>query len=126
MDIEQWISCIAEAYKEAGETFSPRKKEILLEPLAEDNLNIDERTRYAIAFGIIAEPLNIQDESFNEVIEETTELFTRYFFKKASLGKTFGPVTRVEQRFGHSLEANYAVSGGPFIDMAKTYWTYKL
>jgi phage FluMu protein Com len=126
MNIEQWIACIAEAYKEAREKFSPRKKKILLAPLPEDNLNVDEGTRHAIASGIIVEPLTIQDESFEEVIEETTELLTRYFFKKVTLGKTFGPITRVEQKFGHSLEANYAVSGGPFIDMAKTYWTYKL
>jgi len=126
MNIEQWISCIAEAYKEAGKTLSLRRKEILLGPLPEDNLNIDERTRYAMAFGIIAEPLTVQDESVKEVIEETTELFTRYFFKKVTLGETFGPITRVEQKFGHSLESNYAVSDGPFFDMAKTYWTCKL
>jgi len=126
MNIEQWISCIAEAYKEAEETFSPYKKKMLLRELPEDNLNMEERTRYAIAFGVIAKPLTIQDESLNDVIDETTELVTRYFFKKATLGETFGPITRVEQTFGHSLEANYAISGGPFIDMAKTYWTYKL
>jgi hypothetical protein len=126
MNIEQWVSCIAEAYEEAGVALSPRKKEALLEPLAEDNLNIDERTKYAMAFGIIGEPLKIQDESLNEVVEVTTELFTRYFFKKVTLGKTFGSIRRVEQKFGHSLESNYAVPGGPFIDMAKTYWTYKL
>jgi hypothetical protein len=126
MNIEQWVSCVAEAYEEAGDALSPRKKETLLEPLAEDHLNIDERTKYAKAFGIIGEPLKIQDESLNDVVEVTTELFTRYFFKKVILGKTFGSIRRVEQRFGHSLESNYSVSGGPFIDMAKTYWTYKL
>ena len=26
MNIDQWILCISEAYIEAGETFSPRKK----------------------------------------------------------------------------------------------------
>jgi len=126
MNIEQWISCMAEAYKEVGKTLSPRKKEILLGPLLEDNPNTDERTKYAKAFGAIVEPLATQDESFKEVIEETTELFTRYFFKKVTLGEAFGPITRVEQKFGHSLEANYAISGGPFMDMARTYWTYKL
>jgi len=98
MNIEQWISCISEAYKKAEETFSSRKREMLLGELSQDNLDID----------------------------ETKELVTRYFFKKVALGETFGPITRVEQRFGHSLESNYDISSGPFIDMAKTYWTYHL
>jgi len=106
MNIGQWISCIAEAYETAGKAFSLHKKEMLLGELPEDNLNINQDTR--------------------DIIDETTELVTRYFFKKATLGETFGPITRVEQRFGHSLEANYAISGGLFIDMVKTYWTYKL
>ena len=103
MNIEQWIPCIAEAYKEAGETFSPHKKKMLSEELPEDSPNIDQATRLSIM-----------------------ELVIRYFFKKVTLGETFGPITRVEQTFGHSLEANYDISSGPFIDMAKTYWTYQL
>ncbi len=106
MNVEQWISCISAAYKIAGETFSPHKKEILLGALPKDNLNINQDTK--------------------NIIDEAVELVTRYFFKKVTLGETFGPITRVEQRFGHSLEANYETSGGPFIDMAKTYWTYNL
>lgn len=105
MNIEQWISCIAEAYDTAGEAFSPRKKEMLLEELPEDNVNINQHTK--------------------DIINETVGLVTRYFFKKASLGETFGSIVRVEQRFGHSLETNYDISSGPFIDMAKTYWTYQ-
>ncbi len=106
MNIEQWISCITEAYETAGETFSPRKKEMLLEELPKDNLNINQDT--------------------TDIINETVELLTYYFFKKVSFRETFGPIIRVEQKFGHSLEANYDISGGPFIDMAKTYWTYQL
>jgi len=126
MNIEQWISRIAEAYKTAGEAFSPRKKKMLLEELPEDTLNIDEATRLGIQAGIIPKPLEIQDESLNNVIDDTKELVTRDFFKKVTLGETFGSITRVEQKFGHSLEANYGISTGPFIDMAKTYWTYQL
>ncbi len=106
MNIGQWISCISAAYKIAGETFSPHKKEILLGTLPKDNLNINQDTK--------------------DIIDEAVELVTRYFFKKVTLGETFGPITRVEQRFGRSLEANYDISNGPFIDMAKTYWTYHL
>lgn len=126
MNIDQWISCISEAYEIIGETLSPRKKQILLGELSEDNLNRDEDTRYAIAFGVIKKPLTIQDEFLNDVIDETTELVTRYFFKKVALRETFGSIIRVEQRFGCSLETNYDISSGPFIDMTKTYWTYRL
>jgi len=126
MNIEQWISCIAEAYKTAGEAFSPRKKAMLLEELPKDSPSIDRATRLSIEVGIIPKPIEIQDESLDDVIYDTNELVIRYFFKKVTLRETFGPITRVEQRFGHSLEANYGISSGPFIDMAKTYWTYQV
>lgn len=126
MNIDQWILCISEAYKEAGETFSPRKKEILLGELPQDSPNTDQATRLGIEAGVIPKPIEIQDESLNDVIDETKELITHYFFKKVPLGETFGSITRVEQKFRHSLEANYDISSGPFIDMAKTYWTYQL
>jgi len=126
MNIEQWISCIAEAYKTTGEGLSPHKKEMLLRELPEDNLSTDEATRLGIQAGVIPKPLGIQDESLNNVTDETKELVIRYFFKKVTLGETFGSITRVEQKFGHSIESNYDLSSGPFIDMAKTYWTYQL
>jgi hypothetical protein len=126
MNIEQWISCISEAYEMVGETLSPRKKEMLLGELPEDSPNIDQATRHGIEAGVITKPFEIQDESLNDVVDETKELITRYFFKKVPLGETFGSITRVEQKFAHSLEANYDISAGPFIDMAKTYWTYQL
>jgi len=126
MNIEQWISCIAEAYETAGEAFSSRKKEILLEELPEDSPSIDQATRLSIEAGIIPKPIEIQDESLNNVIDETKELVIRYFFKKFTLGETFGSIARVEQHFGRSLENNYDISSGPFIDMAKTYWAYQL
>lgn len=126
MNINQWILCISEAYKEAGETFSPRKKEILLGELPQDSPNTDQATRLGIEAGVIPKPIETQDESLNDVVDETKELITRYFFKKVPLGETFGSITRVEQKFRHSLETNYDISSGPFIDMAKTYWTYQL
>ncbi len=126
MNIDQWISCISEAYKEAGETFSPAKKEILLGELPQDSPNTDQATRLGIEAGVISKPIEIQDKSLNDVVDETKELINRYFFRKVPLGETFGSITRVEQKFGHSLEANYDISSGPFIDMAKTYWTYQL
>jgi len=126
MNIEQWILCIFEAYETAGETFSPRKKEALLRELPQYGPSTDQATRLSIEAGVIPKPLEIQDESLNNVIDEAKELVIRYFFKKVTLGETFGSITRVEQKFGYSIESNYDLSSGPFIDMAKTYWTYQL
>lgn len=105
MNIEQWISVISEAYETSGVRFSPRAREILLEELPKDNESINQDT--------------------DCLINESVELVTRYFFKKASLGETFGSIVRVEERFGHSLETNYDISSGPFLDVAKSYWTYR-
>lgn len=106
MDASQWISLISEMYQIARVTFSPSKKEGLLVELPEDTANIDQNSK--------------------SLIDEATGLLTRYFFNKITLKETFGPISRVEQRFGRSLESNYEMSSGPFIDMAKTYWTYHL
>jgi len=126
MNIDGWISCISEAYEITGGTVSPRIKEILLRELPEDDLNLDEATRAGLEAGVFAKGIVLEDESLNDVIEETRELVTRHFFKKFVLRETFGPLRKVEERFETSLEGNYQVSGCPFIDMAKVYWTYKL
>jgi len=126
MNTDQWIACILEAYKMTGGTFSPHKKEMLLGKLPEDTLNIDEDTRYAFEHSLFTKGFVAQDKSLNDIIEETTESVTCYFFRKVVLRETFGSITKVEQKFGNSLEANYNISNCPFIDMAKTYWTYKI
>ena len=106
MNIDQWVHCIREAYESSGKAFSAKEREAILQKLPEETLRVGESTR--------------------NVIGETIELFTHYFFKKVTLGETFGSIERVKQRFGRSIESNYDVSSGPFIDMAKTYWTYQL
>lgn len=102
MNINQWISCISEAYEINGEAFSHRIKEMLLSKLSVDDL------------------------SQNEVIEKTGEVITHYFFRKSASGETFGPISRIKEKFGNSVEENYGLSSGPFINMAKTYWTFKI
>ena len=80
-----------------------------------------EKSKYELYIEVISDrPGYIrQDAEFIEVING-------YFFKKAAHGETFGPLSRIEERFGKSLEENYGLSEGPFINVAKTYWTYKL
>lgn len=103
MNIEQWIYQIDEAYRASGVTFSPDKKALLLSEISESST-----------------------ESQKEIVAEAKKAIARLFFKKASRGETFGSISRIKEMFGQSLEENYGLSSGPFIDMAKTYWTYKI
>ena len=50
----------------------------------------------------------------------------RYFWRNVIDGATFGDVARVKEKFGKTLEENYGLSSGPFLDLAHTYWTYKI
>lgn len=50
----------------------------------------------------------------------------REFWRRVCTRETFGDPKRVVQQFGHSLEDNYGASSGPFLDVAKVYWTFKL
>jgi hypothetical protein len=103
MNVDQWILEISRAYQSAGLAFPQTKKTSLIEYLAEKSA-----------------------ETPKKVIVEALDVMTRYLFKKASTGETFGNLSRIKERFGRSLEENYGLSGGPFMNMAKTYWTYKL
>jgi len=60
------------------------------------------------------------------IATEALEVMYDVFFRKAARGETFGDLIRVKERFGNSIEENYDLSSGPFINFAKTYWTYKL
>ena len=102
MDLLQWIDIFQDAYKEFSVMFSPEAKKHLLSELSEnDQLQI-------------------------EAVSETYELMTKYFFKMVTLGDTFGPINRIKEYYGKSLEANYRLRKGSFINFAKTYWTFKL
>jgi hypothetical protein len=103
MNIDQWVLQILRAYQLLGFPFSAKKKSSLLAELS------DEST-----------------ETQKDIIAEALDVMTHYFFKKAASGETFGPLSRIKEEFGQSLEENYGLSSGPFINMAKTYWTYKL
>ena len=127
MNINQWIPCISEAYEITEKAFSSRKKEMLLRKLPGDDLNKkDEVDKDLFEYGVLSKSSEIQDESQNDIIEETREVITRYFFRKAAHGETFGPISRIKEKFRNSVEENYGLSSGPFMNMAKTYWTYKI
>lgn len=50
----------------------------------------------------------------------------RQFWKRVCANETFGDPSRVTHHFGRSLEENYGVTSGPFLNVAKAYWTFKL
>jgi len=126
MDVNQWIMCFSKAYDATGKAFLPRTKETLSQQLSLDSINNFKVYKVLFQSGTLPEPVEIEDESQNEVIEEAGEVITRCFFRKAALGETFGPINRVSEKFGSSIEENYGLSRGTFINMAKTYWTYKI
>lgn len=131
MNIDQWISCISEAYtiilKRGLSSF---EKEILLRELPIPNFTETEIEKCVLfQSGVVPFEIDFQDEDTNEFIAETIETIKQYFFKKVVVGETFGKIERVIRELpisGGSLEKHYGVSGGPFINLAKTYWTYKV
>lgn len=96
----QWSARLSAAYKEAQLTLSPEKKRSLFKE-------------------------TVSPEQ-GQLIGKTFEVLMRYFFNRASCGEPCGPLDRIRERFGRSLEENYGLTEGPFMDLAKAYWTFKL
>ena len=103
MNINQWISQLTEAYQSVGKSLSPEKKTLLFAELSETSPQLQK-----------------------ELVAEASDIMIRFFFRKASRSETFGSLSRVKDKFGETVEENYGLSSGPFINMAKTYWTYKI
>lgn len=61
-----------------------------------------------------------------EIIIYTRDIIWRIVLGKAAIGRTVGNPDRIKQRYGMSVEENYGLSQGPFIDLARSYWTFKL
>lgn len=124
MNVNEWLSCVSEAYDVAKEEFSSRRKELLLKKLPVEDLDKEEAIKSAFRMGVLsALPYW---KKFQDDVEETLEVLTRYFFRKVINRQTFGPISRVKERFKNSFEENYELRKGPFIDMANTYWTYDI
>lgn len=131
MNVREWILCVSKAYQKAGKEFSRNTKRLLLEKLYLENLNKDQSQKSMLRMGV-ASPFSpgLGGELPIDLVE-TGELVTHYFFRKAGRGELFGPIARLKgrfgnPRFGNPIKKNYELVGGPFVNMAKTYWTYKL
>ncbi len=103
MNLKHWKSHLPEAYSLAGLSLTS-KKETLLTSNQTDSSTEQEKEVTVAAF----------------------EVLTRYFFTMASKGAPFGPVSRIKERFGLTLEESLGLSEGPFLRLAETYWTFKL
>lgn len=124
MNVNEWVWCVSEAYGMTGNRFSAGTRRALLEKVSMENVYADPETRADIEGGVIsAVPpgVELQGEA-----AETEEVMRRYFFRKATYGETFGLISRVEQFPRASIEENYQLRNGPFINLAKTYWTFKM
>jgi hypothetical protein len=50
----------------------------------------------------------------------------REFWRRVCARQEFGDTGRVTRKFGKSLEQNYGVQAGPFMQVARAYWTFKV
>lgn len=100
MDIEAWESTIEDALGQSNVAYHPQYSTIAL---------VSPRPREAKGLGA-----------------DMMIAMEREFWRRVCVQETFGDVHRVASQFGRSLEDNYGVRDGPFLDLANTYWTFKL
>ncbi len=103
MNLDQWMSEVERAFKEYDKTLSTKIRELLLSKLPEP-----------------------RSEEQKIILSEVIDILKKYFFQKVMLGRSFGDLNRIEQKFGKTLEQNYGIDSGPFLDLAKVYWTFKI
>jgi len=87
-------------------------------------MSLDESVRLALTQPV--EQKGIDLEKMDSGVKDIAEIFLMYFFELVRSKKAFCDPGRIEEHFGRRLEENYGISGGLFIDFAKTYWTLKL
>jgi len=103
MNAQQWLSELAEAYRDHGRDFTPELSSLLMSQ----------------------KPTNPTEQQKQTLSLATTILFGR-ILRRATEKSGFGPIEKVKSQFGRTLEENYGVSTGPFYDVARAYWTFKL
>jgi len=68
---------------------------------------------------------NVSNEQ-KRVFQEAEADVISLFFKIASRGQTFGSTDSIKKKFGYTLEENFGLTKGPFIEMARAYWSFSL
>lgn len=102
MKVDRWLSLFEEAFHYVGKQFTAENKSFLCKQYNKDLPEYEKLHAF-----------------------EIMEILIRYFFSKAARGETFGPISKVESSFGQTLEENYGLTEGPFLNLAKAYWTYR-
>ena len=120
MIINAWCKEVNKAFLLSKRKLSEKEEKSLLTDAIEEAS--DEERRFSERVGSV--PSSIKP-GLKKFYDEAHETLIAYFFKKASRGESFGRIERIKERFGKTLEENYLISSGPFLDLAKTYWTFK-
>ena len=103
MNIKDWEREISAAFQNQGKEYTDELQQLLFS-------TPDPATKDEVKFRVV----------------EVTNAMQRYFWGKAIAGETFGDIERITEKFGKSLEVNYGLSSGPFLNVARTYWTYQI
>lgn len=114
MTNEQWLELFEQAYN------LPFRDDIRLDIWRKREYTEEEKTFLLSKYS--EECANLYQNQILEIVQ----IFTRFFFKKAAQRETFCSLEKVKLEFGMTLEQNYGLSSGSFIDFAKTYWTFRL
>ena len=101
MNLHNWLEVVRNAYTADGEELELSFERFLLSEI---------------------DPTTWEEKRVQPI--KVCQIMTRYFWKKAVQGDPFGDVSRVSERFGKTVEEHYGLNSGPFINLARTYWTY--
>lgn len=103
MNIDQAKLLVSEAFKEDGRTLSRELKELAFTP----------QSRAAW-------------DGNKLKIAEITNAVQRKFWRAVENGECIGNPAKVEAKLGKSVEEQFNSYDGPFLDLARAYWTYKI
>lgn len=95
MDLSEWEVEIEAAFKSQGDEYTPGLRGMI--------------------HGSAPLETNERDMQVSLLVLDTMQY---YFWQKVVEGTTFGDVDRVKKKFGKTLEENYGLSSGPFLDLA--------
>jgi hypothetical protein len=148
MNLSEWIEEIGKIYQINENFLSNEKKSIFLSeivvpdrqdettalknklkqiypPIANKEFDYQNFDEFATKYGLTSLLPHIP-EQYLTACEEFREILYKEFFKRVCKRYGFGKENRIRERFKRTLLENYRISDGPFIDMARTYWTFKL
>ena len=116
MTINSWCKKIEKTFSISGKRLGEKEKSLLLIDA------VDEASELQRA-GILPSSIKSGLEKFYNNVRE---VLTRHFYKMATKGEVFGDTNRIKEQFGRTIEDNYSVGPGPFLNFARAYWTFKI